>query len=174
MKLKNEVFTSYGVGSAQQLGIFIVYGFASAFTLKELEFYNMIGPLIIGYKRNLGMNFSIGITYSYSEMTAEVKNQNGSTYYKEDFKFHTLMARQDFIYVTNKYVQMYSGLGEGLMIGSSHYKYDYSPTTYKWNETTFAFQVNAFGLRVGHKFGGFIELGAGFNGFVNAGLTWKF
>ncbi len=78
------------------------------------------------------------------------------------------MANSNVCYNPSNIVQLYSGLSAGISV------FTQSDSSQSGSKTIFAFQVNAIGLRVGHKFGGFFELGFGFDGIINAGLSVKF
>jgi hypothetical protein len=64
---------------------------------------------------------------------------------------------------------MYSGLGFGISHASES-----GEDTESVNETCFAFQINAVGLRVGEQVAGFMELGFGFDGIIGCGITVRF
>ena len=78
------------------------------------------------------------------------------------------MANGNICYNPRNIVQLYSGLSAGVSV------FTQSDSSQSDSKTIFAFQVNVIGLRVGHKFGGFFELGFGYDGIINAGLSVKF
>jgi hypothetical protein len=53
-------------------------------------------------------------------------------------------------------------------------KYNNNTQPEEKRRTIPAYQINAFSLRVGKSFGGFFELGYGYNGIVNLGVSYKF
>lgn len=81
------------------------------------------------------------------------------------------MARTDYRYI-NRFLQLYSGVAAGVSAGKSSPKSGTGGDSF--SSTDFAFQVNALGLRVGHNFGAFAELGFGYNGIVSLGVSAKF
>ncbi|RPI16257.1 MAG: hypothetical protein EHM58_12260 [Ignavibacteriae bacterium] len=175
MNLKNEFHASYILGPVQPLSNFWGDIFNSFFTSTELTDKNPIGPIEIGYKRTFEKILNVGIKYSYlSYKTEAVKTESKKLYYTEDKTFHTIMFREDIVYVRNKWVQIYSGVGVGYSFLNGIRRFTDGTSPENLDDRKVAFQFNLIGLRAGYRFGGFFEFGFGFSGVLNLGVTYKF
>jgi hypothetical protein len=163
---KNEVYASYGTGSVQQLSIVFSNIIILPFIGADFTIESPIGPITAGYKRNLSEHFSIGIEGSYTQFNQEYTILQSK--YKVDNTFTTVMVSSKYCYNPKNSVQFYSGLSLG---GSNFNQKD---SVQSANSTLFAFQLNAIGVRFGTRFAGFIELGMGYSGILNAGVSVKF
>lgn len=169
--LNNEFHLSYGFGSIQQLTNVTSVTFLG--NSEEQTTRNTIGPIIFGYKRNFGLNLSFGIEYSYTCFESYYLYNNVIN--SKSFRyFHLLMLNSNYIYITNKWVQMYSGINFGFIYCNNNLTYSIFKNPPFASGTVFAYQVNVFSLRAGNKYGGFFELGYGCNGIVNIGVSYKF
>ena len=86
----------------------------------------------------------------------------------------------NYRYISNPNFQMYSGLGAGYAFGNTSFTIDDSTLAFKdENNTTnsidyFTFQITALGFRVGKKLAVFAELGFGYKGILNGGISYQF
>jgi len=172
--LKNEIYGSYGAASAQEIASYFnnMLTFPISFFLLSSESRNPVGPVMFGYRRYLNKQLSIGITGSYTAYKTDYHyTLNDSLIGTTDDKFYTVMVRGDYSFVHSDYFQMYSGGAVGL----TNFKSNYADSTSKSVSTShLAFQVNVLGVRVGKNFGAFLELGFGYNGIFNGGISYKF
>ena len=166
---KNEIYGSYGLASVQEISsilndIIILPFVGGDFTIKS-----RVGPFIAGYKRNLSDHFTVGISGSYTSFDKEytILNSNDLKFTVEN-TFITALADANFTYNPGNIVQLYSGLSAGV---SSFQQKDSIETD---NSTITAFQVNAIGIRAGKNIAAFLELGFGYKGIINGGLSIKF
>ena len=67
---------------------------------------------------------------------------------------------------------MYSGIGLGYAFMKDKYTTDDGSDEIK-NSGEFAFHINAFGVRFGKNIGGYVEVGYGYKGLVNLGVSFK-
>ena len=172
--LKNEIYGAYGAASAQEIASFFdnMLAFPISFFLLSAESHSPVGPVMIGYRHYLNKNISIGIMGSYTAYKTDYRyTLKDSVIGTTDDKFYTVMARGDINYVNDNYFQMYSGLSVGL----TNFKTNYADSTSGSISTNhLAYQVNLVGVRVGKNFGAFLELGFGYNGIFNGGISYKF
>lgn len=178
----NEVYANYGVATmpafAEAFGdIFedLLIGTFTGATVQSTD-TKTFGGIGIGYKRNLNKRLSLGLGFLYQsfDVTQTVKMPLSGTLVdiKSQDVYYTFMARFDFNYVTTEWVNMYSGVAAGMSL--NQYTFDDNTQGKDDDNTHFAWQLNAFGIRVGKGFGGFAEVGFGYAGIVNAGLSLKF
>jgi hypothetical protein len=127
------------------------------------------GAIGAGYNHYLSPRWSVGALFNYEGFTRTLNFSNGDTAQARD-DFFALMARTDFRWVNAHSLQLYSGIGLGASyIHSYEVHGSDSKSTLSWSG-----QINLLGIRVGHNFGAFAELGFGWNGLLAAGLSGKF
>src|SRR5699024_7083076 len=90
--------------------------------------------------------FSAGLDLSYQKMDAFL-----------------ILPKAEFKYLNKRIIQLYGNAAAGLALFKAN----------GTNATSFAFQVNPIGLRIGNRLGGFFELGAGLKGFFTLGLSFR-
>lgn len=83
-----------------------------------------------------------------------------------------LASQFRFRYINKKNFQMYTGLNAGLRFVDEKYENDNVEMIHN-NETRFAMHVNLYGIRVGRKLGGVLELGFGNQGILNFGIAYQ-
>ena len=172
---KNEIYGSYGAASAQEIASFFdnMLAFPISFFLLSAESHSPVGPIMVGYRHYLNKQISIGIMGSYTAYKTDYRyTLKDSVIGTTDDKFYTVMVRGDYNFVNADYFQMYSGLSVGL----TNFKSNYADSTSSSGVSTthLAYQVNVVGVRFGKNFGAFIELGFGYNGIFNGGISYKF
>lgn len=87
--------------------------------------------------------------------------------------FLTLGLGTEYHYVSKDWFQMYSGVS--IAYTFQFVNYTGNTTFFKDGNSSFLnFQINAFGFRIGKKFAGILEFGAGYKGIANLGLNYQF
>ena len=83
----------------------------------------------------------------------------------------TVGVGTDYRYISRNIFQMYSGVS--VAYTSENVK---SSGSYNSPDTNgfVNYQFNVLGFRVGKKFAGFAELGYGYKGIINAGVSYQF
>lgn len=184
---KNELYVSYGILSLSGLGI----GLGRTSLNKDFPtdyFYNktnynvstkqippLIGAFNFGYKRYFVKNkIAVLFDVTLGQINTTYKNKNtDSLSFKTKDNLIAIMPGFEYHYFNKKIVQLYSGFQLGFFIYNQKYT-NYQNNTKKHNEINFAFQIDAFGVRVGKKIAGFLELGFGFGGIVKVGISGRF
>ena len=126
------------------------------------------------YKHALNDNIMLGATFAYERIEDDAKSGK-NIIGKRDSKNYTAAVEADYYYMSDTFIRMYSGLGLGYSFNNQ--KFRSSDPDYKNqddNLSHFNFHVNAFGIRVGNALGVFAEVGFGYKGIVNAGLSYQF
>jgi len=184
---KNEVYASYGFLSLSGLGLALGRIFSSdypsSYFFRDDEDYistykaipPLLGALNIGYKRNIFKNkLCVTSNFSYSQVNRNnISNNNDSLSFKTKDKIFCIMPGIEYHYFNRKIVQMYVGAQVGLLIFSQKY-IGFNNEIKKHNEFFVAFQVDAFGIRIGKKIAGFAEIGFGNTGIVKLGISGRF
>lgn len=130
------------------------------------------GALFINYKRiTKGGLFLWGVSAGMDRNSSQIfwVGQEIGTLERQ---YYTFAFQCDYRYVNSGMVQMYSGIG----LGYAYVKESLDPSNEEQSVThnsfnDFAYQINLIGLRLGRKYGGFLELGYGYKGIVNLGFS---
>lgn len=130
------------------------------------------GAFFLGYKTPIAGRLIAGATFAY-----EVRNQdvyeNGNKIGDLSSRYTTFSFDLFYHYIDKEFFQMYSGIG---LAYTTHYA-DYTTSSDEIedsNDGYFNFQVTGVGFRVGKAFAFFTELGFGFKGLANLGLSYQF
>ncbi len=186
---KNEIYFSYGFLSVSNM--IIDGGFFSSYNPQLLsvrnyktnenyytKFINIppaIGSLNFGYKRYLFKN-KIGVSLNsiYCQINAiYTSKKNDSLNYKTKDRVFCIMPGFEYHYYNKKIVQLYSGFQIGVCYyNQKEFAISNNNKTIH-NQFKFAFQIDALGIRVGKKIGGFVEFGIGYNGIVKVGISGR-
>ena len=84
-----------------------------------------------------------------------------------------VMPTLSFSYIKTVWLVFYGSAAAGVIL-DKYTETEPNKPAVKDNNVDFAFQVNPAGLRIGKKFGGFVEAGFGHRGIISAGLNYKF
>lgn len=122
-----------------------------------------------GYQRHFNRWTSAGVTGSWagSRKTMYVR---GARYDEVERRLLTLMAEGRLHWLRKPAVGLYSGLALGVFQMSD----DLASLPKSDDLTGPGIHVILLGVRAGRDVGGFLELGAGFNGFLEAGISGRF
>ncbi|MEH0155888.1 hypothetical protein V6R21_17210 [Limibacter armeniacum] len=130
------------------------------------------GAVYLGYRYTIVDRWVLGLAFVYQQVKEDVK-VNGSDAGEAKYGYYTVGIESDYRYISREAFQMYSGIGVGFTFQDD--KYDGSSSDIADSDDRyFNFQINALGFRFGKAFGGFLELGYGYKGVVNAGVSYQF
>ena len=178
---RHELYGGYGFVSVLDFSEAFWSGMIAGFSGGSSITSKSYGPIIAGYNYYPKSWVSIGPSVSYDQFLIRSHYSDNSSL-TQQYHNISLMFRFDFHYANFKYVQLYSGLsvgGTAAIIGLTSrgngiaYLDNYRVRTNGLSVIP-AFQINLIGIRIGTVFGFFIELGFGYNGFINAGFSGKF
>ncbi len=170
---------SINVGGATSNGFLNIYD-----NLFDNLFYGLFTSTTITNERSTP---AIGITYKYAVKDNWFVYADGVYQgYKADLvqsntkiggvndTYLTFGIGTEYHYIVKDIFQMYSG---GSIAFTSHQSSEYktsSPSTEDSSDSFLNFQVNAVGFRVGKTLAATLELGLGYNGLVNLGVSYQF
>lgn len=170
---RHDISLSYGVVTLDQLSdvledILTVVITLGTFSKENLDFS---GAPFLSYHFAPRGRFGFGIAAGTYRTTGDLQSMDSPVgTFKET---NTIAALElDYRWVYKPSFQLYSGLGAGLRFRKGRYHVgDELETT----DNTFpTFHVNALGLRFGKQVGLFLELGLGYKGVLNGGLSAQF
>lgn len=136
------------------------------------DYFKGSGALFITYRhmfRNENMFF--GLTAGMSNFSWDIYNI-GSDEGVLKTQNYTFAFDWEYRYRNQGPIQLYSGLGIGITLANQKF----TPTDTNIAATTdqlfkFGYQLNAIGVRVGKKLGGYAEFGYGYKGIINLGIS---
>ncbi len=132
----------------------------------------------MGYKYHVNNRFSLGANLSYQNITTTYKlthrGDASTATGTRKISLITVMPSFEYKYIKRESFQFYGNADVGIAIGSISQKTNNNSNDDSSSGVAFGFQANPVGLRFGNKIGGFIELGAGYKGFITVGLSANF
>ena len=164
-ELTHEVYAGYGAlslpvvvnGLGDYLGDLFVEGGDEK---------HVLGPIMIGYTYFISKKVGVGIEAGYTSYASRYSN-TGALEFRNSFL--VVMPHGEFYWARLRGVDFYSGI----KVGACYIKTgDGDADT--GNPLTMAFHITTIGVRVGKKLGFYMDSGAGFDGFINAGLSLRF
>ena len=177
----NELDLSYGLFTTPQFVDVFADIFAAVFSLGNYQLDNQhyTGGIILTYKHAFNDRWLLGFSAAYDGRSADLLNKERDTK-KGSYvsSYITPVVSFDYRYLMKEKVQLYSGIALGATLLNEHKTVtnpepDESATSDE-NQVFFDFQVNLIGVRVGKKLAGFAELGFGYKGIINGGISYQF
>lgn len=179
---KHELRIGFSDAIPLTIGDALLYGFTSGLTsgiagyTKDTKNDKSSGMWGIGYKYHINNRFSAGMEVSYLSSSKDINFKKSDDEYNVHRKssFLLILPTAQYHYLNREKLQLYGNIGLGVLNYSIKEDKDVGSEAFDENYTSFAFQVNPIGLRVGKRIGGFAELGFGFKGIINIGASMKF
>lgn len=114
------------------------------------------GAIFVTYRFFPNVNLSIGLTGGFERVKGEIQiNAEDAGVYYNDYISGAMEV--DYRYISRGRIQLYSGLGAGIMFNKEKNDiYSYQENLKNFN---FTYQVNRIGFRYGGIFGVFAEAG---------------
>ena len=175
--LRHEISLSYGIGSIAQLGEGIGEGLASIFSDTEYDDGFILGPISAEYFYHFNNpRLAVGALASYSKWDSDIQKKSGSQEKVGERKrnYWAVMPAIKWYWLNKNTVGLYSKAAAGPAFLSSTEKDLKTSTSKDDSSTYFLFQLSFFGVEFGKQFRGFAEAGFGEQGFLQAGVRYKF
>ena len=158
-------FTNQSNAQQGKSEISIAYGYWSFFTLLQgAPFSASTGTPNVNYKYYLTNNVTVGMGIGFENNC----NWGSLLTFSPEISFKYLDTKDNRIRV-----RIYGVVAYGLSVFD-----DWSNSGPGHTDNTgpklWGFQATPFGIRVGRKFSGFAEIGLGYKGLVNAGMSYRF
>lgn len=179
----NEFYLGYGPGFASMQSYYETTNdivndiFSGLFGADQVSTNSQsIGVFSFGYNRFVSNKIKLGLNTNFTSYhNTQDYTKNGVTTHQAKWtdNFWSIMIGGDFHYVKKDNLTMYSGIAVGACFISSDAGSGLDGESIP-NSTQFAFQINAFGIRVGRAFGFFAEAGFGYNSMLTAGFNVRF
>ena len=174
--LRHELSLSYGFGSIAQIGDGIGEGLVDALISNtETDDGFILGPISAEYFYHFNNpKWAVGGIASYSKWDSDIVRRGSDEKVGERKRnFFSVMPSVKRYWVLNNKFGLYSKLAAGVGFLNSESK-EGNGSWDSDNGSYFMFQLSFAGLEFGHTFRGFAEFGVGDQGFVQAGIRYKF
>ena len=160
-------FVLSGFAQTGKSEISVSYGLWSAYTLANgMPYSASSGVGMINYKYYLSKRVNIGMTVGYEN----IGNDGSYLHFVPEFTYAYYDNKNDRIRV-----RMYSGAAVGIAVFDDLHTNNGVYSTYQDNSgPKITGQATVFGMRIGRKIGGFLELGYGYKGIVTGGIGYRF
>lgn len=120
------------------------------------------------YKYFVSEKIAVGATVGYNSRAKPFNYENWNRR-NEGIKVLTIAGEGSFYYLKRRNVGLYALGGMGCFIVTSGNYNNYS----NYNNFGLTLQLTPLGIRFGRKLGGFAEIGYGYKGLVNMGISLK-
>lgn len=173
---QGEIVAGYGIFAANEAsGDYSRPSFLQTTTLASSSSYEVEGkgPWMLGFKYEVTPNITFGILGVYSVTNAiynETVVRNGiesSTSQKVVSNQYSSLVHVSYSWWDYDLLTFYSSVAAGVSYGV----FKNSSESIRVNKYAPAYQINALGVRAGAQFGVFLELGYGYAGVANVGLS---
>jgi len=176
---KNQIKVHYGLMSFYYFGLVLGDVFRGVLTTTDqdsiLYEYKMPGTFGINYSKLINKRVAIGFEYNYTYARSHRTNAKDILDNKTDkLHFNNVGGLVHVMYIHKRKVQLYGGAEVGISIWSSKSTDNVTNETVKETIIRPNWHLNLIGIDVGKKVGGFLELGVGNRGLINAGLRVGF
>ena len=176
--LRHELSLSYGIGSITQLGDGIGEGLAMAvFSDTENDDGFILGPISLEYFYHFNNpRLALGGFVSYSKWDSEIMKRggNGNKVGERKRNYWAVMPGIKWYWVNKNSFGLYSKGAAGLAFLNFTEKSFDNNSSSDDHKSYFMFQLSFIGAEFGGKVRGFAEAGVGEQGFLLAGLRYKF
>ena len=166
----NQVFSMVG----DFMGTILTLGF-----LMQPDEYQVLTPSI-GYRYWLNNRMGFGLHFAFDKNSVKAIHQSViDTSSEHEWRiynryFYTTAVDFNWNYMNKPACQLYGNAGMGAtLVSFSDNKTDDSEAKLK-KFFTFNMHVSPIGIRIGKEIAGFAEIGWGYKGFFNAGISVKF
>lgn len=184
------IMVSTAISQTQKISVEASYGFVSGDRILsgtedilgqvvtlgmgvEKENQQFVGPVGWTVRYHFSETHAVGLVACYEQSTGDLVNNEDLVV--GDFVRQRFVLATEFklTYLNAKQVQLYGTSGIGYTFGTDEYNYPNEEST-PANKQHLAVYFSPFGIRVGNTIGGFFEMGYGYKGIVNMGVSARF
>ncbi len=135
---------------------------------------NFTGALYLNYKYYFTPRLAAGLSVVTDKARGDLVNNDNEVLGSFDRRAFTLAPEVSLSYVNRKSFRMYGLIGAGYTFGSEKSTNELGEDNYTADYNHFNFQVSPLGFRLGKQIGAFAEIGFGYEGILNAGISGYF
>ena len=169
---QSEFTVSYGRASVQQW-LHAGSGGGSSYTSS----FDQTGNIFATYRYYLGKNNAIGLTAGIQHFSTLLHDPYYNTTSPTYYKFTTIAAEFLHNYTNHPHFRAYTYIGTGCSLYTQQFT-GFTSSTPSWeksvqNYQSFTGQYVPIGISAGGKLAAFLELGIGYKGVVNGGVSFR-
>ena len=162
-KADHEFTIGYGILSTNEMVKDVGNGISTLFSFGTTSIETKsTGALNLAYKYAVSQKFKIGAVLASEKLTDVIQGTFSSASEEVHHTYTTIAIESDIRYILKENFQMYSGIGIGYTVVSSG---EYDQSNYM------NFHLNAIGVRIGRVVALRLELGIGYKGVLNGGIS---
>lgn len=166
-----EVFVSQGRRTPTDI---LASLYNSERTFVEIHKYPVY---IAGFKYYFSKTLAAGITVAQHSFAHSYNNIYGGYHHSENYDAVSICPELKVVYYQMRFLQTYGAVATGafLVKGSRMDSFYMNPKPSRFqslNGTTLAFHITPLGIKAGGKLSAFAEVGIGFRGLYNMGVTY--
>lgn len=168
----NAVALTYGVGTTDEImGLWgDIFGSIVGYSRNDIK---VTGAFILNYNRDVAKLWSIGGSLAYEQSVGDAYIL-GVNEGKDNRYYLTIALEGRINYLKKPIFNLYSGLGLGYTIAKGTITYDDKSPDTKQDFSHINYQITAVGFRVGKDLAGVAEVGFGYKGIANIGVSYRF
>ena len=175
---KHEVYGGFGLLNDNQMIAMIADVLSTVLTggyLVQPDTYHALTPFV-GYRHWFTNRFGLGGTFAFDVNSVKLYNGDSEHYQMQKVNryYLTFAVEPIFNYVYKPAWQLYGSLGLGTTIVTFANATFNDGTNAKLSLAYVNAHFTPIGVRFGKEFGGFVELGYGYKGILNAGVNYRF
>ncbi len=162
--------TSYAASDSDIFAETLSNGLLGIAQKSETNTWGMIG---LGYRYHIN-KISLGVDLGFSSADEKLfkKDTDTEPFETKKIKRFFILPTATYRYYKGNLIELYGSASIGAIM--ENIKSDRKEVK-KEDETSFGYQITPIGLRIGsNTVGGFVELGYGQKGLINAGLSFRF
>lgn len=171
---QSQINVGYGIASSNQISkeldkVIITVGSLGTITYGDAKSNGVINA---NYRYSISDKLNIGVSGAYEKITQDafvLKQKEG----KLTSNIFTVAAEGNYKYISGPMLQLYSGVGLGLSVVQQKLTKN-DNTSEKASKSQFAYNITGLGVRYGKAFGVYAEVGYGYKGVANVGLSFQF
>ena len=156
---------SYGQKGKSEISA--AYGYWSIYTfVNGKPFSNSSGTGMLNYKYYLTQRFTLGMVFGYEN----ISNWGSFLTFAPEFSYTYLDTKDDRIRI-----KLYGSGSLGMTVFDDFFVYNDIFSHHKDESgPKVTAHASPFGMRIGRKLAGFVEIGLGYKGLINMGASYRF
>ncbi|AMO19834.1 outer membrane beta-barrel protein [Flavobacterium columnare] len=171
----SELRISYGIVSTNGIINTVTNILTAPASLGTIEIDNKVstGVFTLEYNYAILNKLNLGLDLAYETFESDILS-NGKVINKQNEEDITLALKSNYNYLSNDNFRLYSGLGVGYTLIRNKTNELSSEGLSFDNSNRFNFQITGIGFRYGKKLGISAEVGLGYKGILNGGISYQF
>lgn len=128
------------------------------------------------FSKRMAVGITFGLETINGESNSDYTMASSSPQYSYNRTYYTIAPEMEFVYVNRRWFRFYALFGAGVALVKEQYDYYQggSNPENKTNSVSPNMQITPLGLGFGGRLKGNIEVGLGYKGLLNCGISYNF